>query len=246
MKSPGTIYGLSSKGWIDSELFYGSAIFFAMPPPPPPPPPRARPLLLLLDGHSSHFCPDTVRLAAQEQVVVFALPPNTTHLSQSLDKGCFGPLKAEWRNVCHRYISEHPGKVVTRYTFFRLFCQAWMKSMTIGNIVGGFRVTGIYPINRSVFTELTEPKESLTCRTGLAFIPLYSPARHPRKVTSDVPFSEEEVAKFETSVTYGQWTLYTCFCYLPVCLSPFVVLYLFDQYVPVLTGVYLFRFSVPI
>jgi len=159
---------------------------------------------LLLDGHSSHFCPDTVRLAAQEQVIVFALPPNTTHLSQPLDKGCFGPLKAEWRNVCHRYISEHPGKVVTRFTFSRLFCQAWMKSMTIGNIVGGFRVTGIYPINRSVFTELTGPKESLTCKTGLAFIPLYSPARHSRKVTSDTPsFSEEEITKFKARFENG-------------------------------------------
>ena len=34
---------------------------------------------------------------------------------------------------------------------------------------------------------------------------------------------------------------------LPACMSvSIVVLYLFDQYVPVLTGVYLFRFSVPI
>ena len=77
---PGTIYGLSSKGWIDQELFDGWFIKHFLKHAP-----ASRPLLLLLDGHSSHFCPDTVRLAAKEKVILFALPPNTTHLSQPLD-----------------------------------------------------------------------------------------------------------------------------------------------------------------
>ena len=35
------------------------------------------------------YCPDTIRLAAKHQIILFALPPNTTHISQPLDKGCF-------------------------------------------------------------------------------------------------------------------------------------------------------------
>ena len=83
---PGTIYGLSSKGWIDSELFrmWFNDHFLRYAPP-------VRPLLLLMDGHSTHFCPDTIRLAAEKDVVLFTLPPNTTHIAQPLDKGCFGP-----------------------------------------------------------------------------------------------------------------------------------------------------------
>ena len=34
-----------------------------------------------------HYCPDTIRSAAKEQIIVFALPPNMTHLMQPLDKG---------------------------------------------------------------------------------------------------------------------------------------------------------------
>ena len=96
---PGTIYGLSSRGWIDQELFsvWFSNHFLRYAP-------LARPLVLLMDGHSSHFCPDTICLAAKEQIVLFALPPNTTHLSQPLDRGCFSPLKAYWKknviNIC--------------------------------------------------------------------------------------------------------------------------------------------------
>ena len=56
---PGTIYGLSGKGWIDQELFevwfLNHFLCYASP---------ARPLLLLLDRHSSHFCPETIQAAA--------------------------------------------------------------------------------------------------------------------------------------------------------------------------------------
>ena len=47
---PGTIYGLSKSSWKDSELFYlwFRNHFLVYAPP-------TRPLLLLLDGHSSHY-----------------------------------------------------------------------------------------------------------------------------------------------------------------------------------------------
>ena len=113
---PGTTYGLSANGWIDQELFHAWFIKHFLKHAP-----LTRPLLLLLDGHSSHYCPDTVRLAAKEKVVMFALPPNTTHLSQPLDKGCFGPLKTYWKEECHDFLSRNPGMVVTRYSFSKSF-----------------------------------------------------------------------------------------------------------------------------
>ena len=45
--------------------------------------------------------PSAIHIASQHQVVLLALPPNTTHLAQPLDKGIFGPLKVEWRKLCH-------------------------------------------------------------------------------------------------------------------------------------------------
>ena len=113
--------------------------------------PSERPLLLLMDGHSTHFSPVFVNKAAEEHIIVFCLPPHTTHKTQPLDKGVFSPLKTAWREVCHSYIIENPGKVVTRYQFSQLFGQAWMKAMTPPNIISGFSVTGIYPTNRFDF-----------------------------------------------------------------------------------------------
>ena len=71
---PGTTYGLSSNGWIDMKLFYlrftKHFLQHAV---------SARPLLLLMDGHSSHYCPETIRYARQHDIILFTLQPHTTH-----------------------------------------------------------------------------------------------------------------------------------------------------------------------
>ena len=142
---PGTIYGLSKSGWMDMELFdvLFSHHFLRYAP-------AAKDLLLLMDGHSSHYCLDTIRLAAEEGVTLFMLPPNTTHLTQPLDKGIFGPLKMRWQEACHEYLRAHPGRVVTRFEFSELLSKAWLSTMTVQNIIASFRTTGVFPLNSAV------------------------------------------------------------------------------------------------
>ena len=94
--------------------------------------------MLLLDGHSSHYNPLTIRFAREHDVIIICLPPHTTHESQPLDACVFRSLKRNWDEVCHGFIQEHPGQVVTKYTFSSLFNKAWMMSMVPSNIVSGF------------------------------------------------------------------------------------------------------------
>ena len=198
---PGTFYGLSDKGWMDQELFdAGLCCHFLRYAPP------TRPLLLLLDGHSSHYSPHAIRCAAKEKVIMFALPLHTTHVTQPLDRGCFSPLKMAWREVCHTFMAENPGKRVTRFNFSQLFSLAWMKSMTMKNIVGGFRVTGVYPVNRNVVEKSKElSKPTLSEATGLAYIPLYSPAKVSSCVEArrHTEFSGEDLERFECRYENG-------------------------------------------
>ena len=111
--------------------------------------PEVRPLLLIMDGHSSHYNPDFIRIAAKEQILIFVFPPSTTHLTQPLDKGCIGPLKTAWNAVCHECYCKNPGRAVSRYDFSALFNETWRRAMTQKNVTGGFKVTGIYPLNRN-------------------------------------------------------------------------------------------------
>ena len=62
---PGSIYGLSESGWVDGELFdlWFRHHFLSHTPP-------LRLLLLLLDGHSSHYTLSVINKAAEEGIIV--------------------------------------------------------------------------------------------------------------------------------------------------------------------------------
>ena len=137
---PGTRYGLSDNGWINTDLFEGwlaeHFIRHAVP---------GRPLLLLLDGHSTHYQPDVIRFARDHDVVMLCLPPHTTHEAQPLDVGVFSSLKSQWTQVCHDYFHKNSGRVITKFNFNLLFSQAWLKYLVPGNIIAGFKKCGVYP-----------------------------------------------------------------------------------------------------
>ena len=155
---PGTLYGMSPNGWMDQELFAewfsNHFLMHAV---------TARPLLLMLDGHSSHYTLDLVKSAAEKNVIIFCLPPHTTADSQPLDTSCFGPLKTYWFEVCRQYLFSNPGRVITKFQFSTLFAKAWSKGMTIENIISGFRHTGIYPFKPSaILDKFAKPKDNST------------------------------------------------------------------------------------
>ena len=132
----------SENGWIDSEIFANWFTHYFLVHVP-----STRPLLLLLDGHSTHYTPECVRWAAEEQAIIFCLPPNTTHLIQPLDKRAFGPLKVYWNEECQNYMSKNPDKLIMQYTFMPVFSKLWYCAMTIPSIMSAFHTTGIHPFN---------------------------------------------------------------------------------------------------
>ena len=90
-------------------------------------------------------------------------------------------------------MSDNPGKVVNRYVFSKLFSKAWTNAMSIRNIMSGFKVCGIYPFDRNALRlpleEVPKRMETLAKKSGLAYIPLFSPAKrrnyHHRSESSD-------------------------------------------------------------
>ena len=79
---PGTLYGMADSGWMDTELFFNwfKEHFLKHASP-------CHPLLLLLDGHSSHYTLDLIKTAKDHGVIIFCLPPHTTADSQPVDAG---------------------------------------------------------------------------------------------------------------------------------------------------------------
>ena len=57
-------------------------------------------VILLVDGHSSHYVPEGVRSAA-EQGIIFCLPPHSTYVTQPLDVSFF---QVYWSEACHIFM----------------------------------------------------------------------------------------------------------------------------------------------
>ena len=75
----GEVDGLSPSDWEPfHQWFHIHLLQYA---------PAVRPLLLLLDGYSSHYRLEFIREASTQGVIVFCLSPNTTHVCQSKSIG---------------------------------------------------------------------------------------------------------------------------------------------------------------
>ena len=172
----GTLHGLSSTGWMDGELFqeWFHHHFLEYVP-------ATRPIILLLDGHSSHYRLEVIREASIQGVIVFVLPPNTTHLCQPLDVSPFNSFKVYWDQVCDTFMATHPGKIVTIHQFPSLFHQAWQKAMVPATVTARFKKVRVFPLNRKAIIIPGEipctsntPTAVLARREGIRFMPFMS------------------------------------------------------------------------
>ena len=87
-------------------------------------------------------------------------------------------------------MSANPGHVVSRYNFSTLFSSAWLRAMTISNVIGGFKKTGVFPLDRGAIKLPKDSMEKLPGESGLSFIPLYTPSKSYK-----ANFSTEEMRK---------------------------------------------------
>ena len=139
---PGSLAYATESGWMNTEAFFFwiKNLFVANLPP-------IRPVVLLLDGHSSHIDYATGKFCRQNRIELICLPPHTSHVTQPLDKGIFGPFKHEYRKLCNEFCQTHPGTSVDKFTFGRVFGKSYMKVCNKENIVNSFRSTGLWPVN---------------------------------------------------------------------------------------------------
>lgn len=106
--------------------------------------PPARPVLLIV-GHKTHVTTDVIETAAANKVLIFCIPAHSSHLVHPLDLSLFGPLK---RGAAFNHFTS---LVVHQHNFTKVFIVVWNSSNTPDVIRGGFRHSGTYPSDPSVF-----------------------------------------------------------------------------------------------
>ena len=141
---PNTLFTNSSNGWITSDIYLQWLHFFCENIPP------IRPILLIVDGHSSHLSIEAIEFAKANSIHILCLPSHTTHILQPLDIGVFKSFKSHFSKACTKYIVDHPGRVITPEILPSMVAEAWPLSFTQLNVMSGFRKSGIFPLNPSM------------------------------------------------------------------------------------------------
>ena len=73
-----------------------------------------RPVILFLDGHSTHMTMQLSVKCEELQIIIYILPPNTTHILQPADVGIYKPFKTFWRQEVHAFQSSNPNRPLQR------------------------------------------------------------------------------------------------------------------------------------
>ncbi|XP_026319551.1 uncharacterized protein LOC113230034 [Hyposmocoma kahamanoa] len=147
---PGTIAMCHPSGWIQSYIFVHWLDHFIANVKPT----KDYPVLLLLDGHSTHTKNlPLIDKARNNGVIIVSFPPHCTHRLQPLDVSFMGPLSTFYTQEVMIWLRNNPGRIVTQYQLGKLFGIAYAKAATLQNALSGFSKTGIYPLNPNIFSD---------------------------------------------------------------------------------------------
>src|SRR5260364_257479 len=108
--------------------------------------PPAHPVLLILDRYKSHVNYTCINFCYENDILLYTLLLHTTHVLQ-LAELPFAYLKKAYSSECDKYHTNSSSKLVTKYTFAKIFGQAYIKAFTPTAICNSFRAMGIWPFN---------------------------------------------------------------------------------------------------
>uniref|UniRef100_A0A1B6L3T1 HTH CENPB-type domain-containing protein n=1 Tax=Graphocephala atropunctata TaxID=36148 RepID=A0A1B6L3T1_9HEMI len=147
---PGAWSETHATGWMTKELFLSwlsKFIKFSGAK-------KESPVLLVVDGHSTHTKNlELIDMARENGVVLLCLPPHTSHKLQPLDVTFYNPLSLYYGEEIKKWLRCNPGKVVTLFQISTLFGAAFLRAASMTTAIKGFVETGIWPTDPNVFTD---------------------------------------------------------------------------------------------
>ncbi|KAE8957546.1 hypothetical protein PR001_g31333, partial [Phytophthora rubi] len=131
---PGFAVTTSSSCFMNGFLFIEWLRFFSDSVPSD----VQRPLLLIMDGCSSHYSVEIILEAARLDVLLLLLPSNATHLLQPLDVAVFSSFKAKLRRLTEIYVGKTGGNSVDKAEAIKMASTAWVGCKMGENVKAGF------------------------------------------------------------------------------------------------------------
>jgi len=107
-------------------------------------PPTRR--LLIVDGHGSHIKARFIAFCMNHSTDLMVLPSHTSHITQPLDVGIFGPLKAAMARATDQAATYDCGRI-SKADWASTLAAARTTAMMERNIRVGWKATGLHPFN---------------------------------------------------------------------------------------------------
>lgn len=105
--------------------------------------------LLLCDGFSSHMTHELVKFCEEKKIILFFLPPKTSHILQPLDVGIFHAYK-HWHSEAVADATATGCGKFTKVEFLHALTSIRKRTFKRRTIRHGFRDTGIVPLKPDV------------------------------------------------------------------------------------------------
>lgn len=189
----GSIFDGQKSGWITAEGFLKWMHLFVERVKPS----EKNPVLLLLDGHSSHKDLSVITYAKQNHIHMLSLPPHTSHKLQPLDRAVMKPFKNAYNDACAMWMRKYPNLKISLKDISGLVNVAFSRVCRMELAQSGFKCTGIHPFDRTIFSDLdfsaslNNVEEDATGDTALRPILTRRPSSNQEAVP--VPSSTQEV-----------------------------------------------------
>ena len=186
----GTVMGFTDTGYMREDLFQMYLTHFVNLIPP------TRPVLLMLDGYKSHINYMSIDFCCQNDILLYALPPHTTHVLQPSEIP-FAKLKREYSKACDQFRIKNNGELVTKRTFAKVLGLVFIETYTPGAICNVYKATGIWPLN---FNAISPDRLDPSVTTEESNLSL-----HNESFRCGQPFSEQ----IKVSSSYSHYTRFT-------------------------------------
>lgn len=155
MEYPGTTYAATENGWMETTVFTNYFIKSFIPNLGP-----ARPVVVIYDGHASHFDIEMIEESIKNDITIIKLPPHSSHLLQPLDLAVFKSVKVSWDELLVKWQRKNLGKTLPKSKIAEMVGQVWNKADP-NLFIEGFKKGGIYPYNPNIIPDEKYDPEQL-------------------------------------------------------------------------------------
>ena len=104
------------------------------------------PVLFLVDGHKSHISYEVAMFCKENDIILYSLLPNATHILQPADVSVFKPIKSAWKKIVSDWLKQTRNKTVTRANFPLI--ESALMAATEDILQNGFRKCGLFPFDK--------------------------------------------------------------------------------------------------